>query len=311
MPSGKVVFKKFNLCRFKIYRSIFLVVLYNDNFIIDMDSIFIKIKDIYTKIMLEYKPKHSDNKMKNEGDVELAREIYLKNRINNLDFLLFKRFNWMNDFIKKGSTVIDLGSGAGLIKFYINEKIILSDVQKLDFIDKKIDALNIDLPDNSVDVFICSHMIHHISHPVRFLKSLEPKLVDGGLILIQELNTSFFLRVILYLTKHEGFSYNIDIFDEKSPVTDIDDPWSANCSIPELLFQNKELFEMEMPFKIIKNSLNEFLLLPLSGGVIAKSKTVELPMVVLKIVYFIDKFFIFLFPKLFAFGRSVVLKKRR
>ncbi len=67
---------------------------------------------------------------------------------------------------------------------------------------------------------------------------------------------------------------------------------------------------MEMPFKIIKNSLNEFLLLPLSGGVIAKSKTVELPMVVLKIVYFIDIFLIFLFPKLFAFGRSVVLKKR-
>ena len=266
--------------------------------------------DIYTKIMREFKPKHIDNKMENEGDVELARKIYLKNKINNLDFLLFKRFDWMNEFIKNRSTVIDLGSGAGLIEFYINEKIILSDVKKLDFIDQEIDALNINIPNNSVDVFICSHMIHHIAHPIKFLKSLEPKLVDGGLILIQEINTSFFMRLILYLTKHEGFSYNIDVFDENVIANEINDPWSANCAIPELLFQNKGLFETKMPFDIIKNSLNEFLLLPLSGGVIAKSKTIELPMTLLKIIDFIDKAFIFLFPKIFAFGRSVVLKKR-
>ena len=260
--------------------------------------------------MYEFKPDHIDNKMKNEGDVEQARKIFLKNKINNLDFLLFKRFNWMNKYIKNGSTVIDLGSGAGLIEFYLDEKIILSDIKKREFIDKEIDALNINVADNSVDIFICSHMIHHISYPTKFLKSLEKKLVDGGLILIQDINTSFFMRIILYITKHEGFSYNINVFDEDTPTNDLSDPWSANCAIPQLLFQNQALFEKNIPYDIVKNSLNEFLLLPLSGGVIAKSKTIEFPMIFLKIIDLFDRVLVYIFPKLFAFGRSVVLKKR-
>ena len=48
--------------------------------------------------------------------------------------------------------------------------------------------MDIQLPDNSVDVFICSHMIHHVPKPIVFLKSLEKILVPGGLILIQEIN---------------------------------------------------------------------------------------------------------------------------
>tara|TARA_B100000963_G_scaffold294238_1_gene264831 strand:+ start:308 stop:478 length:171 start_codon:yes stop_codon:yes gene_type:complete len=56
--------------------------------------------------------------MKNEGDVFLARKTFLNEKNNNLEFLLYKRFNWMNHYIKKGSKVIYLGSGAGLIEFF-------------------------------------------------------------------------------------------------------------------------------------------------------------------------------------------------
>ena len=259
--------------------------------------------------MYEFTPEHISNKMKNEGDVVLARKTFLNEKNNNLEFLLYKRFNWMNRYIEKGSKVIDLGSGAGLIEFFINEKILLTDVEMQEFIHKKIDALNIDLPDNSVDVFICSHMIHHISHPVKFLKSLEKKLVNGGLILIQDINTSFFMRFLLYVMKHEGFSYNINIFDESKASNSSKDPWAANCAIPQLLFEDGKLFEEKVPLKILKNSLNEFLLLPFSGGVIAKYKTIELPIFALKLIDLFDKVMIYFFPKLFAFGRSVVLQK--
>tara|TARA_B100000900_G_scaffold415870_1_gene447616 strand:- start:3086 stop:3700 length:615 start_codon:yes stop_codon:yes gene_type:complete len=204
--------------------------------------------------MYEFTPEHISNKMKKEGYVVLARKTFLNEKNNNLEFLLYKRFDWMNHYIKKGFRVIYLGSGAGLIEFFIKEKILLTDIKKQEFIHKKINALNIDLPNNSVDVFICSHMIHHISHPVKFLKSLERKLVDGGLILIQD----------------------------------------------------KKLFEKKVPLKILKNSLNQFLLLPLSGGVIAKSKTIELPIFVSKLIDTLNKAMIYFFPKLFAFGRSVV-----
>ena len=77
--------------------------------------------------------------------------------------------------------------------------------------------------------------------------------------------------------RHEGYSYNKDVFNEKNLANDPSDPWSANCAIPEMLFKDHVKFEKEVPFKVIHNKLNEFLLLPLSGGVIAKSKTINLP----------------------------------
>ena len=265
---------------------------------------------IYEKLMIEFLPNHSENKMGHEGDVELARKRYIKKKTNNLDFLLNKRFNWMNNYIKKEHKVIELGSGAGLSQFYIKQKIILSDVNMRDYIDQKIDAMNMTMADNSVDIFICSHMIHHVAKPKVFLKSLEKKLVPGGLILIQEINTSFLMRVILYLMKHEGYSYKKNVFDEKSVSNNPSDPWSANCAIPELLFKNTQLFEKNIPLKIIYNSLNEFLIFPLSGGVISKTKTINLPMFILKIIDCFDRLLIKIFPNFCAFGRSVVLKKK-
>ena len=50
------------------------------------------------------------------------------------------------------------------------------------------------------------------------------------------------MRVLLYLMKHEGYSYKNDIFDESKATNDLNDPWAANCAIPQLLFQNGKLF---------------------------------------------------------------------
>ena len=215
----------------------------------------------------------------------------------------------MNAYLNDKQRIIELGAGAGLSKFYLKQKIILSDVVKRNYIDEQIDAMDINLPDNSVDVFICSHMIHHVAKPTLFLKNLGKKLVPGGLVLIQEINTSFFMRIILYIMKHEGYSYKKDVFDENNIANDPSDPWSANCAIPEMLFNNKTNFEKAVPLKIIHNTLNEFLIFPLSGGVIAKSKTINLPRSILKLIDIFDQLIVKLFPGLFAFGRSVVFHK--
>tara|TARA_B100000963_G_scaffold294238_1_gene264832 strand:+ start:582 stop:977 length:396 start_codon:yes stop_codon:yes gene_type:complete len=108
----------------------------------------------------------------------------------------------------------------------------------------------------------------------KIFKISGKKLADGGLILIQDINTSFFMRLLLYLMSHQSFSYNHNIFDES-----------------------------------LKKSLNEFLLFPLSGGVIAKYEKVESPFFVLKLIDLFDRAMLFFFPKLFALRRSVVLKK--
>ncbi len=120
----------------------------------------------------EYFTKHSENRLKHEGDVVHARESYYKYKPTNLIFLLGKRFNWMNDYIKKGDKVLEVGSGTGISKDFIRKdcNLILSDVEKPPWIDKIVNALDTKFKNNSFDVIMCSNMIHHVAYPKFFLE---------------------------------------------------------------------------------------------------------------------------------------------
>ena len=145
---------------------------------------------------------HEANRMKKEGDVSTARELFIKDRKNNLDFLLRKRFNWMNEYIKSTKDIIEIGAGAGFSKFYIKKNYILSDVLDNPWIDLKIDALKMDIKDASIDAIITSHSIHHFSKPSLFFKECERVLRPNGIILIQEINTSLMMRFLLKTMRH-------------------------------------------------------------------------------------------------------------
>jgi SAM-dependent methyltransferase len=253
---------------------------------------------------------HTENKMLAEGNVIEARENFISKRFNNLDFLLKHRYEWMNEFLKNCEIIIEVGCGAGFSKLYLNKNIIMTDTIENEWVDRKLDATKLELEDNSIDAIIASHNIHHFSSPVKFFWECERVLKNNGFVIIQEINTSLLMRLLLKAMRHEGWSYQIDIFDENQTANDPKDPWSANCAIPELLFEQSNQFHIKFPsLKIIKNEKNEGFIFPLSGGVIAKTKLPELPTWFLKIVSFIDKILIKLFPNIFALGRSVVIQK--
>ena len=258
-----------------------------------------------------YFPRHADNRLSHEGDVGFAREHFIKNKANNLKFLLARRYAWMNDYIRDLDSVIELGCGAGLSKFFLDcPGLILTDVHDAPWVDQRIDALNIPFDDDSIDAFICSHMIHHLANPHRFFSSLHDALKPGGLVIIQDIYTSLLMRILLRVMRHEGWSYDVDVFDPSTIANNPDDPWSANCAIPELLFHGTRPFEEEFPgFSVIKNERNECLVFPLSGGVTAKTRTIPLPLRALKLVDAVDKLLVALSPGVFAFGCSIVLRK--
>jgi SAM-dependent methyltransferase len=258
-----------------------------------------------------YFPSHELNRMQHEGDVGQARRSFLAGRFRNLDYLLRFRYEWMNDYIDDtDAIIIEIGAGAGFSELYLNQRPILTDAVLHPWIDKILDATNMDLQDESVDVIIASHTLHHFYSPYRFFMECARVLKPGGKILIQELNTSLALRVLLRLMRHEGFSYDVNVFDSTAVVNDPADLWSANCAVPEMIFECSSKFERTFPeFKIIKNLTGEFMLFPLSGGVIAKTPMPELPHWALKAVMKFDKILTAGFPKLFAMGRSVAVVK--
>jgi len=257
-----------------------------------------------------YFPSHDQNRMQLEGNVEVARNNFISTRFRNLDYLLKARYEWMNEYLSQGMTIVEVGAGAGFSELYLKIKPILSDAISNPWIDKILDATNMGLKNVSTDAIIASHNIHHFYSPYKFFIECERVLKPNGIILIQELNTSLALRFLLRLMRHEGWSYDVNVFDKDAIVNDPSDLWSANCAVPEMLFKSPSKFESKFPgLKIIKNETCEFMLFPLSGGVISKTSVPELPHWLLKLVKKIDKVLTLNFPDLFAMGRSVVIKK--
>lgn len=259
-----------------------------------------------------YFPIHSENRMKNEGNIELARQSFFDKRPSNLNFLLSSRYKWMNKFVADKCTVIEIGSGAGFSKEFItNKNLILTDYNSQhDWIDENVDALNMPYKNESIDAIISSHMIHHLATPVKYFEEICRVLKPDGVLLIHDVHTSLLFRILLRLMKHEGYSFTVDVFDKKTIANDPADPWSANCAIPELLFSYPDKFHSVFPeLKIIKNELCECLIFPLSGGVIAKTKMVNLPNFILRGVNFIDSILVRISPSVFALGRRVVIQK--
>jgi len=218
-----------------------------------------------------YFPKHEDNLMSSEGSVAVARQNFLGRRFRNLDMLLRMRYAWMNHYLAPGQNIVEIGAGAGFSPLYLIQKPLLTDAAHNLWIDKFIDATNMDLESRSVDVLIASHNIHHFYSPFKFFRECERVLKTNGVLLIQEINTSLLMRGLLRLMRHEGWSYDVDVFDDGAIVNDKNDLWSANCAVPELLFNDLTRFEQAFPnLKVEANELCECLIFPLSGGVISK-----------------------------------------
>lgn len=259
-----------------------------------------------------YFPNNKDSLMNNVGDLIAARNRFINQKPNNLLFLLSKRYKWMNKYINEKKNVYELGAGAGFSKFFIkNKNLKITDVSNHDWIDNYVDALELPFEKNSVDIFICSHMIHHLANPYKFLKEAISCLKPKGKIIISDVNTSLTMRLIIRIMRHEGWSYEPDVFSSKTICNDPSDPWSGNCAIPQMLFSNKFNFKKHFPeVDIIHYKLKEFFIFPLSGGVIARTKTINLPTYILSFINIIDFFLIKISKKLFPFGMEVVIQKK-
>lgn len=262
------------------------------------------------KFLQHYSRGKSENLMRHEGDLINARKIYVAGQNKNLMFLLRTRFSWMNLFIEKEMFGLELGSGIAASKDFIDSKNFLTtDFNDSDWLDiKNVDALSTSFKNNSQDFIIASNMIHHLAKPKVFFVEVDRILKPGGLLLIQEVHTSFFMRFILRLMKHEAYDERIDVFDNDIVCNDANDPWSANCSIPKLLFC-KEFSRKYSGWKIIFDKKVEFFSFLNSGGVTAKTIYLPLPKAMLQLCYYLDCLITKMFPEIFALQRQVVIQK--
>jgi len=257
-----------------------------------------------------FAPDPSRNRMGNVDDVAGSRKNYIEQQPSNLKYLLEKRYTWMNDYIKPDDVGIEVGAGNGLSKFFIrSNNYAITDYADFDWLDMKVDALAMPYEDASLDFVVSSNMIHHLAQPVLFFNECYRVLKPGGLLLIQEVNASFFMRLVMNVMRHEGYNYNVDPFDKTAICNDPDNLWSGNNAVPNLLFDDMKKFEAHFPFKCLLNRHAEFSIFLLSGGVTAKVKTVQLGRKALNFFNGLDNLLVKLSRNTFALQKQIVLKK--
>ena len=266
----------------------------------------------------KFLPKKKENKMKYEGNVINARKFFLKDKKNNLKFLLKTRYDWIDNNINKyiektlikEPKIIELGSGCGFIKFFIKKKIILTDVKKYDWIDFTIYAEELKkLKNKSIDILILSHTFHHLKNIKLFFKNSERVLKKGGYIIIHDPELSLTFKIAILLMKHEGYDLTTNAFHTTKNYKRTN-PWDANLALVKIFFSSKKNFENKFTnLKVLENSFSEFFIFMLSGGIVAKTFTINLPKIFLIFFFYLDKLLVNLLPSIFAWTRRIVIKK--
>ena len=128
--------------------------------------------------------------------------------------------------------VIELGAGVYPVKESYPH-VLATDVVAAPFLDRTLDAGDMDLADGSVRAFYLQNVFHHFPDPARFFAELERTLVPGGGAILIEPNDGL-LASFLYprLFASEGF-------DKTAPgwTTDVGGPMSgANQALSHVVF---------------------------------------------------------------------------
>ena len=255
-----------------------------------------------------------ENRMKSVANTETAIKIFNSTKSKNLRFLLEERFGWMNNFIKEHEVGLEVGSGAGFAKLFIdNKNFQLSDLSEdhhLDF--KNIDAQATGFNDSSFDYVVASNMIHHIPFPIKFFREMNRILKKNDKLIIFESYCSVIFQIATILMKHEGYDFTLNVWDEKNPKSDVHDAWAGNIAVPHLIFDDKKKFDENLGnlFSIKFEELTECLIFLNSGGVTSKTFYIPMNKFFFNVLKSTDKLLIKFFPNIFCMGRRIVLVKK-
>ena len=260
-----------------------------------------------------YVPLASDDRMAGPSDTLAARVRYYGRPGANLRVLVENRYLWMNAFIGPAERGVELGAGPGFARELIQaENLLITDIGDAEWLDvKNVDAMATPFKTGEFDFAIAVNMIHHLAYPLRFFCEMARILRPGGRLILQDVRCSVFLQLALRLQRHEGYDFGVDVYNEAVPCTNADNPWAGNNAVVDLLLARQAELSRRVPeLALVHRSYSEFLTLLNSGGVIARTAYVPLPLPLMKVIDRVDQLLTQRFPQVFAsqvqlvFGRD-------
>lgn len=129
---------------------------------------------------------------------------------------------------------IELGSGAGFFKS-VREGLVTSDIRKSPNIDIELDAMKMDLEDNSVRAIYAINVFHHLPDPQQFFLELIRVLNTGGGCVLIEPHGGF-MSALVHKHLHSDEHFDVAAHDWKTE--EIGGPLSgANQAMAFIIFE--------------------------------------------------------------------------
>ena len=256
-------------------------------------------------------PDEGTSQLKFVDDEPESRRYFLERRPAALRRLLADRYGWCASHLGGRTDVLEVGARHGLVREFIDlPGLKLANLVKHPWIDYESGLFGEGLADGSFDAIICVHAMHHTAHPPKFFAEMRRILRPGGLLLIHDLQTTPLLRAVLTLTRHKGWSDDVDVFDPDEVCNRPEDPDSENLAMADLLFADHERFEANTPgWTIQSHDYAECFSFLTSGGVNSRTHSLRLPEFAYPVIEAIDRLLIRALPSVFGLSQRVVLQR--
>lgn len=127
--------------------------------------------------------------------------------------------------------IIEIGSGPGLVKFYI-KGVITTDIDRVVSPDLCVDAAYLPFPDGSVAGILMKDSLHHLPDVESFLDEAQRVLIDEGVIAIIDPYWGFLARFVYKYIHQEKY-------DSSCPTWSFDSssPWDSNQALSFLILR--------------------------------------------------------------------------
>lgn len=170
----------------------------------------------------------------------------------------------------EGLPIVELGSGAGFIEQYI-PGIIKTDCVHNPNAQEIVNGEKMPYADNSVRLFILTHVLHHMRSPEAFLKEALRCLAPGGRIVTIEAASSPFGRLVTrYCNPHHEY---YDMVTTSWENTSENRMSHANLALAWIMFiRDRELYDKKFPNLPVREIRRHTLLsYYISGGLLYRN----------------------------------------